>query len=68
MLRLLKVVVQPVFVDDDGETLTEVTGDAVTVSGGQWRSFADDAFSADELAQLDAAYQQQQAQPTNDDR
>lgn len=67
MLRLLKVVVQPVFVDDDGESLTEVTGDAVTVAGSQWQSFAADAFSADELAQLDAAYRHQQdGQPAAD--
>lgn len=30
-LRLVKVILQPVFVIDDGETLEEVTGQAATI-------------------------------------
>ena len=51
-LRLLKVVVQPVFVLDDGDTLTEKVGNAVTVAATDWRAFGVDAFSDDELAKL----------------
>lgn len=40
-LRLLKIVVQPVFVLDDGDTVTEQVADAFTVPAAGWRSFAD---------------------------
>lgn len=51
-LRLLKVVVQPVFVLDDGDNLTEHVGQRVEVPGSGWQTFAADAFTADELAKL----------------
>jgi hypothetical protein len=51
-VRLLKVVVQPVFVVDDGETLAEQVGQPVEVAAGQWRDFAADAFGPDEMAAL----------------
>lgn len=35
-LRLLRVVVQPVFVIDDGETLVEETGQPTSVPAAQW--------------------------------
>lgn len=38
-LRLLKVIVQPVFALDDGETLTEVGTQSVEVSGADWPAF-----------------------------
>lgn len=40
-LRLLKVIVQPVFILDDGDTITEQVADAFTVPAGEWRAFAD---------------------------
>lgn len=40
-LRLLKVLVQPVFVLDDGDTLTEQPADPFTVPAAGWRGFAD---------------------------
>lgn len=43
-LRLVKVLVQPVFVLDDGETLTEITGQAGTVSAAEWPSYATERF------------------------
>lgn len=46
-LRLLKVVVQPVFVLDDGDSLTEQTADPIVVPGGEWRSFADEGGGFD---------------------
>ena len=40
-LRLLKVIVQPVFVLEDGDALTEQVADAFTVGAVDWRGFAD---------------------------
>jgi hypothetical protein len=44
-LRLLKVIVQPVFVlfDDDGGA-SEVVPQAITVSSAEWPTFATGAF------------------------
>jgi hypothetical protein len=39
-LRLLKVVVQPVLVLDDGETLTEQVAEPIEVSVNDWPTFA----------------------------
>jgi hypothetical protein len=44
-LRLLKVVVQPVFVLDDGETLTEQPAQPVEVSAAEWPGFATGRFA-----------------------
>ena len=38
-LRLLKVVVQPVFAIDDGETLTETTAEPVVVASADWPTY-----------------------------
>jgi hypothetical protein len=57
-LRLLKVVVQPVFVVDDGESLREQTAQPVTVSPEAWPTFATTTFveGMEQLqAQLDAS-------------
>jgi hypothetical protein len=43
-LRLLKVIVQPVFVVDDGETLTEQPAQPVSVSPAEWPTFATTTF------------------------
>jgi hypothetical protein len=56
-LRLLKVHVQPVFVIDDGETLTEQPGQPVEVAGGAWRAFAADAFGPEEMELLQAQWE-----------
>lgn len=39
-LRLLKINVQPVFVVDDGEELSEQIGQTLAVQPSQWESFA----------------------------
>ena len=55
-LRLLKVVVQPVFAIDDGETLTETTAEPVVVASADWPTYPATRFleAVDELqAQLD---------------
>ncbi len=44
-LRLLKVIVQPVFVLDDGETLTEQTGQPVEAPASEWPTFATGTFA-----------------------
>ena len=44
-VRLLKVVVQPVFVADDGDTLTEQVAEPITVAAAGWQDFAD-SFAA----------------------
>jgi hypothetical protein len=43
-LRLVKVVVQPHFVLDDGETLTEQVAEAVTVPASDWPTYATKQF------------------------
>ena len=57
-LRLVKVIVQPVFVVDDGDTLTELPADPSTVSAAAWPAFAAEGFDqaiANTEAQLNAA-------------
>lgn len=39
-VRLLKVLVQPVFVVDDGTNVEELTIDAVQVKAAEWDTFA----------------------------
>ena len=38
--RLLKVLVQPIYVTDDGEHLSEEPGQVLTVPPAQWEDFA----------------------------
>lgn len=38
-LRLVKVTIQPTFVIDDGETLTEVSGQPILVSASEWPDY-----------------------------
>lgn len=52
-MRLLKVIVQPVFVIDDGDNLTEQQGEQFAVTPARL-----EAFPADLLAQV-AAYNEQ---------
>jgi hypothetical protein len=64
-LRLLKVVVQPVFVVDDGDQLREQPAQPVTVSPEDWPTFATTTF-VDGMEQLqaqlaDAALRDEQA-------
>lgn len=43
-LRLLKVVVQPVMVVDDGETLQEVSVDPIQVPASEWPTYPTGRF------------------------
>lgn len=43
-LRLLKVIVQPVFVVDDGTSLTEHSAQPVTVTAAEWPGYATGPF------------------------
>lgn len=52
-LRLLKVIVQPVFVVDDGETLVERPSQPVAVSPEDWPTYPTTTFVA-EMEQLRA--------------
>jgi len=54
-LRLLKVIVQPVFVLDDGDQLTEQPAQAVEVSPQDWPTFATTTF-AEGFAELQAQF------------
>ena len=41
--RLLKVIVQPVFVDDDGTALgPEIVADPIIVAAGEWPAFVEE--------------------------
>lgn len=63
-LRLLKVIVQPVFVLDDGDALTEQVAEPFTVNAGAWRGFADAGGKFDEaVAGLVAQVNDQQITP-----
>lgn len=44
-LRLLKVVCQAVFVVDDGESLSEITAQPVTVPAADWPTYATGDFA-----------------------
>jgi hypothetical protein len=57
-LRLLKVIVQPVFAIDDGDTLTETSAEPIVVSPSDWPTYATTRFieACDKLqAELDEA-------------
>jgi len=43
-LRLLKVIVQPVFAVDDGETLTETPAEPVVVTAEDWPTYPTTQF------------------------
>lgn len=53
-LRLLKVFVQPVFIFDDGETLTEQTADIVLVTAKDWPTYYE--RFAEEILVLEQQY------------
>jgi hypothetical protein len=50
-LRLLKVVVQPVFAIDDGQSLTEVSAEPIVVRPQDWPTYATTQF-VDEVSKL----------------
>jgi hypothetical protein len=59
-LRLLKVIVQPVFAVDDGESLSEQAAQPIVVPAAEWPTYATTNFvqaMEDLQAQLDAATQ-----------
>jgi hypothetical protein len=43
-LRLLKVIVQPVFVVDDGKELTETAAEPIVVQPNDWPTYASTQF------------------------
>lgn len=49
-LRLVKVIVQPVFAIDDGEDLTEMVADPIPVAAAAWPDFPE-RFEAERQAQ-----------------
>lgn len=46
-LRLVKVLVQPVFVLDDGETITEVEHGSIAIPAAEWPTYSGDRFPAE---------------------
>lgn len=63
-LRLLKVIVQPVFVVDDGENLTEQVAEPVAVSPEEWPTFASARF-LDGMEALEARLNDGSYEPSN---
>lgn len=61
-LRLLKVIVQPVFVIDDGERLIEQVAEPVTVDPTEWPTFATTRF-LEGVAALQAQLDDQESNP-----
>jgi len=56
-LRLVKVHVQPVFVVDDGDTITEIEHPAVVIPASEWAVYSGERFPAEVKAwqaQIDA--------------
>jgi hypothetical protein len=56
-LRLVKVAVQPFFVLDDGETITEVDHPAAMIPAAEWPTYSSERFPrevAEWQARLDA--------------
>lgn len=57
-LRLVKVIVQPVFVLDDGETITEVDHQPIVIPAAEWPTYSSERFPTEVAtwqAQLDGA-------------
>lgn len=46
-LRLIKVVVQPVFVLDDGENITETEHPPVVIAAADWPAYSGERFPAE---------------------
>lgn len=42
--RLIQVVIQPILVADDGETLTALQASPITVEAADWATFATDVW------------------------
>ena len=46
-LRLIKVIVQPIFVLDDGENVSEIDHPAVAIPAADWPSYSSERFPAE---------------------
>jgi hypothetical protein len=64
-LRLLKVVVQPVFVIDDGEHLTEQPAEPKAIASSEWAAYVADGGIFDQSVAALAA--QVEGPPPDDD-
>ena len=53
-LRLVKVIVQPVFVLDDGENVTELDHPPVAIPASEWPTYSSDRFPR-EVAEWEAS-------------
>jgi hypothetical protein len=61
-VRLVKVVVQPVFVLDDGENITEIEHQPTVIPANEWPTYSSVRFPREVeawQAQLDQAWQAQ---------
>jgi hypothetical protein len=54
MIRLLKVNVQPIFADDDGEDLRELAVQPVTLTAAEWRALDASTWTKDAIAQIES--------------
>jgi len=59
-VRLLKVLVQPVFVLDDGESITEVPVEEHVIPASEWPTYSSERFPR-EVAQWQAQLDAQEA-------
>lgn len=57
-LRLVKVLVQPVFVADDGESITEIEHPPMAIPAAEWPTYSGGRFPR-EMAQYEAQLQQE---------
>ena len=46
-LRLVKVIVQPVFVVDDGDNVTEIEHSAIAIPAADWPTYSGERFPAE---------------------
>jgi hypothetical protein len=60
-VRLLKVLVQPIYVLDDGADLTELPAQPLEIKAGAWRDFATSAFTPEALARVAEQVSQHEA-------
>jgi hypothetical protein len=54
--RLLKVIVQPIIVMDDGETLTEQVCQALTVPAKDWPDFSSKSLGQEDMERITAQF------------
>jgi hypothetical protein len=63
-LRLVKVLVQPVFVLDDGDTVEEIEHPAIAIPASEWPTYSGERFPR-EVGEWEAVLNAEEVSPPN---